>query len=83
MSFPLEYDDDFPGALHAIAKRIGRNAIRGSCLRLGRSVTFLSLKWILLFDFENSHHAVIFVIEDVTVEHPLPGIIVVANDDSR
>src|SRR4051812_48007723 len=35
------------------------------------------------FHFQHSHHPVVFVIEDVTVEHPLPRIIVVTDDDAR
>src|SRR5436305_7253822 len=46
-------------------------------------VSRLSRAELVLFDFEHSHHAVVFVIEDVAVEHPLPRIIVVAHDDSR
>src|SRR5438105_8763425 len=38
---------------------------------------------VLWLYFENSHHSVIFVVEDVAVEHPLPGIVVVADDDAR
>src|SRR5437870_11147281 len=49
---------------------------------IDRRITFRSLLSLLL-DFENSHHAVVFVIEDVAVEHPLPRIVVVAHDDSR
>src|SRR5690606_18310577 len=32
-------------------------------------------------DFEHSHHPVILMIEDMAVEHPLPGIVVVADDE--
>jgi len=37
----------------------------------------------LLQNFKNSHHAVVFMVQDVAVEHPLPWVVVVAHDDAR
>src|SRR5690606_24916919 len=37
----------------------------------------------LLADFENAHHPLILMIQDVAVKHPFAGMIVIPNDESH
>src|SRR5215208_6616188 len=34
-------------------------------------------------DFENAHHSMILMVQDVAVEHPHAGIVVVAHDEAQ
>jgi hypothetical protein len=38
---------------------------------------------VLSFDFEDSHHALVFVIQDVTVKHPFSGEVVKSHDEAH
>ena len=83
MLLPPVYDEGAGAAQAATTKRIAGNDLENTEHFVDRRVTLASLLKCDLFDLENSHHAMVFVIEDVAVEHPLPGIIIVANDDPR
>src|SRR6266516_2294393 len=79
---PLD-DMDGAGVAHPTTKRMGRNDIKYRGHSADRRVTFRSLLKFLALDFEDSHHAVVFMVQDVAMEHPLPWVIVVADDDAR
>src|SRR5215208_2214450 len=75
---------DGAGAVHATTKTGSKERRHRDWVwlatRVDRRIAFFSLR--ILFDFENSHHAVVFMVQDVAVEHPLSWIVVVANDDA-